>query len=168
MRRIGCAVSLGVVIRRRRRVAHKGGAGVVVGRSLGCAGLDRPHRADPRQDGRVWWSRGQEDKGVDICRQLAGRIDCPAAASDNTGAPLARQGRFAMAFVHPLAREPMCALMAGERAGQRPVRRIRAAQTEGLERAGSRPTETAVDRRDDQRPLSTRWRSSPPSDNLIG
>ena len=53
--------------------------------------------------------------------------------------------RFAMAFGHPLTREPLRALMAGERAGQRPARRIRAAQTEGLERARIRPTETSQD-----------------------
>ena len=45
----------------------------------------------------------------------------------------------------PLTREPLRALMAGERAGQRPARRIRAAQTESLERARIRPTETSVD-----------------------
>ena len=66
-------------------------------------------------------------------------------AAPPTGAPLARQGRFAMAFGHPLTREPLRALMAGERAGQRPARRIRAAQTQGLERARIRPTETSVD-----------------------
>ena len=50
-----------------------------------------------------------------------------------------------MTFGHPLTREPLRALMAGERAGQRPARRIRAAQTEGLERARIRPTETSQD-----------------------
>ena len=44
-----------------------------------------------------------------------------------------------MAFGHPLTREPLRALMAGEGAGQRPARRIRAAQTEGS-REGQDPT----------------------------
>src|ERR1700739_571375 len=38
----------------------------------------------------------------------------------------------------------MRALMAGEGAGQRPAGRIRAAQSEGFERARTRPTETSV------------------------
>ena len=41
----------------------------------------------------------------------------------------------------PLTYEPLRALRAGERASQRPALRIRAAQTEGLGRAGIRPTE---------------------------
>jgi len=69
-------------------------------------------------------------------------------AAPPTGAPLARQGRFASlrdGLRPPWTREPLRALMAGERAGHRPARRIRAAQTEGLERARIRPTETSVD-----------------------
>lgn len=49
-----------------------------------------------------------------------------------TGAPLARQGRFASlrdGLRPPLTRKPLCALMAGRGAGQRPARRIRAAPT---------------------------------------
>ena len=60
-------------------------------------------------------------------------------AAPPTGAPLARQGRFAMAFGHPLTREPLRALIAGERTAQRPARRIRAAQTK-RSREGQDPT----------------------------
>ena len=65
-----------------------------------------------------------------------------------TGALLTRQGRFASlcdGLRPPLTREPLCALWAAERAGQRPAPRIRAAQTEGVEWARIRPTETSVD-----------------------
>lgn len=65
-----------------------------------------------------------------------------------TGAPLARQGRFASLrddLRPPLTREPLCALMAAERAGQGPARRRWRGPEREAEAAPDRPTETSVD-----------------------
>jgi len=69
-------------------------------------------------------------------------------AAPPTGASLTRQGRFASlrdGLRPPLTREPLCALWAGERAGQGPARGNAASQTRQPMRPENPPTEASVD-----------------------